>query len=466
MIWVKSFHSLSKRYLSQVILLFHMIGRKKRVYEPYWHPIEAQSESGACFSLGMIQLSCPACGSSKVGPYGTHGRKNTRVETFQCKDRKCSHLKNHKTSKQFVLTTSYQFNELIFGKLKALYEDLLKDGAKNKSIAKKYGISESQVSALRTEIESAIDKLNGLDTLVLTPQPDTSVAIDETFLKIEGTSIYVIIATGYTSHKTLGIKVSKSRSEADIREVFDEADGNTERDISTISSDALNATQAMAKNLNREITHIIHPHKKPFKKAIIRYYSYENNERITTTIGVKSNFFKKRGKRQFRYMEARIDLNSKIKKKLGRPKGSKNKKRHKKPRTKKKRGRKGLYTVFEKGTIGYATIDPYRDKLKIGKRLSRPVSAGLNATLKLFPLMSIQNNLAENINSILRAIIRLRGPKPIESVERRIRATLKVRNHPEILDEVRITRQVRGNFLMNNLKLIECADLLERGIIM
>jgi len=443
-----------------------MVGRKKRVYGPNWQPIEAQSESGARFSLGKIQLFCPVCVSPKVGPYGTHGRENTRVETFQCKNRICPHLKNHKTGKQFVLTTSYQFRELIFGKLKALYEDLLKDGAKNKTIAKKYGISESQVSALRTEIESAIDKLNGLDMLVLAPKPDTAVAIDETFLKIEGTSIYVIIATGYTSHKTLGIKVSKSRSEEDIREVFNEANGNVEHDISAISSDALNATQAMAKNLNREITHIIHPHKKPFKKAIIRHYSYENNERITTTIGVKSNFFKKRGKRQFKYMEARTDLTPKIMKKRGRPKGSKTKKRRKKPMTKKKRGRKGLYTVFEKGTIGYAIIDPYRDKLRIGKGLSRPVGAGLNATLKLFPLMSIQNNLAENINSILRAIIRLRGPKTIESVERRIRATLKIRNHPEILDEVRIVRQIRGNFLMNNLKLIECADLLERGILM
>lgn len=443
-----------------------MVGRRKKDYGPLWRLIEAQSESGARFPLGKIQLFCPACGSPKVGPYGTHGRESTRVETFQCKNGKCPHLKKHKVGKQFILTTSYQFKELIYGKLKALYEDLLKDGAKNKTIAKKYGISESQVSALRSEIESAIDKLNGLDSLVLIPQPDTAVAIDETFLKIEGTSIYIIIATGYTSQKTLGIKVSKSRSEEDIREVFNEAEINTEHNISTISSDALNATQAMAKNLNREITHVIHPHKKPFKKAIIRHYTYENNERITTTIGVKSNFFKKRGKRQFRYMEARTDLTPKMKKKLGRPKGSKTKKRRKKPRTKKNRGRKGLYTVFKRGTIGYATIDPYRDKLKVGKGLSSPVGAGLNATLKLFPLMSIQNNLAENINSILRAIIRLRGPKTIESVERRIRATLKIRNHPEILDEVRIMRQVRGDFLMNNLKLIECADLLERGIIM
>jgi transposase-like protein len=443
-----------------------MVGRNKEVYGVLWRSIEAQSKSGARFSLGKIQLFCPACASPKVGPYGTHGRESTRVETFQCKNRKCSHLKNHEWGKQFVLTTSYQFKELISNKLKALYEDLLKDGAKNKTIAKKYAISESQVSALRSEIESAIDRLNGLDTLVLTPQSDTAVAIDETFLKIEGTSIYIIMATGYTSHKTLGIKVSKSRSEEDIREVFDEADKNTEHDITTISSDALNATQSMAKNLNREITHVIHPHKKPLKKAIIRHYSYENNERITTTIGVKSDFFKKRSKRQFSYMEARTDLAPKIKKKRGRPKGSKSKKRHEKARMKKKRGRKGLYTVFEKGTIGYATIDPYRDKLKIGKRVSRPVRAGLNATLKLYHQMSLQNNLAENINSILRAIIRLRGPKTVESVEKRIRATLKIRNHPEILEEVRITRQIRGDFLMNNLKLIECADLLERGIIM
>jgi len=443
-----------------------MVGRKKKGYGPFWVPVEVQNGNGARFPLGKIQLFCPVCGSPEIGPFGTHSRKSTRVETFQCKNDDCPHLKNHKGGKEFILTTSYQFKELIYGKLKAFYEDLLKDGAKNKTIAKKYEISESQVSALRSEIEAAIDKLNGLDSLVLIPQPDTAIAIDETFLKIECTSIYVIIATGYTSHKTLGIKVSKTRSEEDIREVFDEADQNTIHDINVVSSDALNATQSMVKNLNREMTHVIHPHKKPFKKAIIRHYSYENNERITTTIGIKSNFFKKRSKRQFRYMETRSDLTPKVKKKRGRPKGSKTKKRQKTPRTKKNRGRKGLYTVFEKGAISYATIDPYRDKLKIGKRLSRPVAAGLNATLKLFPLMSIQNNLAENKNSILRAIIRLRGPKTIESVERRIRATLKIRNHPEILEEVRIMRQVRGSFLLNNLKLIECADLLYRGIIM
>ena len=79
--------------------------------------------------------------------------------------------------------------------------------------------------------------------------------------------------------------------------------------------------------------------------------------------------------------------------------------------------------------------------------------------------MSIQNNLAENINSFLRKILRLTRAKTIESVERRIRATLKLRNHSELLYEIEIERTVRGEFVINNLKLIEYVDLLQRGVI-
>ena len=443
-----------------------MVGRNKKIYDSLWRPIEVQNKNGVRFPLGKIQLLCPTCGSPLIGEFGTHERKDIRVETFQCKNPDCTHLTSFKTPKQFILTTSYRFQELIAEKLKEFYEDLMIDGAKQKTIAKKYSISEAQVSALRSEIEIVIDKLNGLDSLVLTPQSDTAIAIDETFLKIEGTPIYIIIATGYTSRKALGIKVSKTRSEEDMREVFDEAEQNTEHSIDTVSSDALNATQSMVKNIGREITHVIHPHKKPFKKAIIRHYRYEGNERITTIVGVESDFFKKRGKRQFKYMETRTDLTPKVKKKRGRPKGATSKKRKKSLGPKKKRGRKGLYSVFTKGKIGYATIDPYRDKLKIRKGLSSTVGAALNATLFLFALMSIQNNLAENLNAFLRAMLRLTGPKTIKSVENRIRATLKLRNHPELLYEIEIERRMRGDFIINNLKLIEYAELLERGIIM
>jgi len=80
------------------------------------------------------------------------------------------------------------------------------------------------VTHLRNAFEDALDKKRGLDQLVDVKQPDRAIAIDETFLKIEGKKIYIIIATGYSSRKTLGIKVSATRREDDIREVFDEAE--------------------------------------------------------------------------------------------------------------------------------------------------------------------------------------------------------------------------------------------------
>lgn len=200
------------------------------------------------------------------------------------------------------MTTSYEFKKLVHGKLKQLYEDLLKDGAKNNTIAKKYNMSPSEISALRTEIEKAIEKHQTLNSLVDVPQPDKAIAIDETFLKIEGKKVYIIVATGYTTRKVLGIKVSFTRKEQDMREVYDEAEKNTNYQISTVISDAWTSTIAMAKNLGHEITHVIHKHKKPYDKAVIKHHEYTDTERVTTDIGVKTDIMEKRGTRQGHYM--------------------------------------------------------------------------------------------------------------------------------------------------------------------
>ena len=91
------------------------------------------------------------------------------------------------------------------------------------------------------------------------------------------------------------------------------------------------------------------------------------------------------------------------------------------------------------------------------------VAAGLNKTFKLFARMTIQNNLAENINSVLQSVKRLKGPKTVESVENCIRATLKVRNSPELIGEIKIERNVRGKFFLNNLKEVDKFGMDERG---
>ncbi|MBD3256167.1 MAG: DDE-type integrase/transposase/recombinase [Candidatus Lokiarchaeota archaeon] len=439
-----------------------MTGRKFKDLIEIWHQIFMTMINGLKIPLIEIKIRCPECGSWMVGPNGTRKRKDGRVDAFICKNPECKN-KGRKTPKQFIVTSSYEFKKLVHAKLKQLYEDMLKDGAKNKTIAKKYNVSPSEISALRTEIEKAIGKHQTLNSLVDVPQPDKAIAIDETFLKIEGKKVYIIVATGYTTRKVLGVKVSYSRKEQDMREVFDEAEKNTMYPIKTVISDAWTSTIAMVKHLGREISHVIHKHKKPYKKAVIKHYHYTDTERVTTTIGVKTDIMKRRATRQGHYVVKREPLNVPLPKKVGRPKGSKTKKNHKRSSKKKKRGRKGLFKVFDKGKKFFFKVDPYRKTIRGSKHLPATVQATLAEVLELFALKSIQNNVSENLNSVLQSLLRLRGPKTVDSVEQRIRAFLIVRNTPEILKEIEIERNVRGKFFKDNITSMEFSNLVNGG---
>lgn len=440
-----------------------MAGRKKKELTPIFRDLIIIMKGVVDLMLGQIQIKCPLCGSWKVSPNGTRPRENGRVEAFICKNPNCKNG-DHKTPKQFIQTTSYEFKQLIFGKLKRLYEDLLKDGAKSKTIAKKYKVSPSQISKLRAVFVEALDKLEGLDRLVKVPQPDRTICMDETFLKIQGTSIYIIVATGYKTHKILGLKVSKTRKEKDMREVFDEAEKNTKKPISNVISDGWGATQKMTKNLVREITHIIHKHKKPYKKVVVRHFFYTKTHRITLKIGIKNDLFKKRGKRVFYYVTSKTPLNPLPSKKLGRPKGSKNKAKSKRKSAKKnKHGKRGLLKVFYNGKRGYVKVDPYRLTLKFSKNMNPKLISVLTELFELFFRKTIQNNVGEGSNSVLQSLLKLCGPKTVSSVEDKIRAFAMIRNQLELLLEVEIDRNIRGTFITCDLITPELAHLMNQG---
>src|SRR6056297_3420847 len=442
-----------------------MVGRPKKIYTPLHRNVYIETSSKQRLLFATILLMCPICQSTLIGCYGTKKRKNSRVEYFQCKNPNCSFLENHKQGKQFQLTSSYKFKTEIWNYLTDLYGDLIKDGAKHRSVAKKYHVSESLISQLRSDLEDAIESYSGLDQLVDVPQPDRAIAIDETFLKIARKSVYIIIATGYSTHKTLGLKVSKTRKEQDMREVFDEAERNTKKTITLVSADAWGATQAMVKNLLRNITLVVHKHKKPYDKAVIRHFTYSDTERITTDIGVKTDVFTKKKRKEYYYKVIKKLINKPPSKPVGRPKGVKNGqgKKKKKSTKKKKRGRKGLFAVFTRGKRGYVNVDPYRKMLKVSKGCLGAVAAALNRAFEIYSRKSIQNNIAENINSVLQALMRLRGPKTIDSVEKRLRATIIVRNTPEILQTIRIKRNLHGDFLLKQFNIPSLSRIIEDG---
>ena len=357
------------------------------------------------------------------------------------------------------------FQEMIWMKLQGLSHEIMDEGIKYSALAHQYHLSISEISTLRLLIQNTIEQQFQAKYLVDVPQPDRAIAIDETYLKIEGKTYYVILATGYTTHKCLGLKVSEHRGEQDLREVFEEGDHNTIGGIATITADALNATQAMAKNLMREITLIIHKHKSPYDKAVIRHFTYHENSRVTGEIGVKTNIFQYRKKKEFYWREITESLAAPTPKKKGRPRG-KWKQRKKPKKILQKRGRKGLFTVFEIGKKAYLKSDPGRFTLQIGQAVPPTVSAGLHATFELFAGMFIQNNLSENLNSLIKALVGLRGPKQADSISSKIRITLRVWNQPELIDLCRVKRHFHGQTFLNGLNLMDFPRLQKLGWIL
>jgi len=64
---------------------------------------------------------------------------------------------------------------------------------------------------------------------------------------------------------------------------------------------------------------------------------------------------------------------------------------------------------------------------------------------------------------VLQSLIRLRGPKSIDSVERRLRATIIVRNTHEILQEIHIKRNLHGVFLLKQFNIPSISRIIEDG---
>ena len=92
------------------------------------------------------------------------------------------------------------------------------------------------------------------------------------------------------------------------------------------------------------------------------------------------------------------------------------------------------------------------------------VAAALNKTIHLFAKQTIQNNLAENINSVLQSLIRLRGPKSIKSAANSLRTMVIVRNNPVILDKISAKHKLRMSFLLKKVINIPCiVSMIQKG---
>jgi len=389
---------------------------------------------GMAIILSNFLVCCPDCMSADISHNGTRPRENGRVDAFICNNLACRDKRGKKTGRQFTVLTSGEIKKLVEREIGEMIHELYRQGAKAKTIATKHGVSNAFVSVLRSAVDATIARGLKKDRLVPRKTTDTAVSIDETFFKIDGETVYAIIVRGYRSSKVLGINISKSRAETEMRKALDEAQLNTSKRISIITTDAHEATRAMARHLGYPVTLIVHPHKKPYDKVVIERIEYDSDVQVITQIGVKADVFKKRKKREYHFKQTKKSTKPPAKRPRGRPRGSKN---HSKPLksnkgSPKKRGRPSIFEVFKSGTKGYVKIRPQFKQITFLGCVPQPVQKGLTDAFTFFAGINIQNNHAETENNVIRSVLNLGGQRSMDHLERRIRATERMRNDPKL----------------------------------
>jgi hypothetical protein len=301
-----------------------MVGRKAKIYEELQADISIETASGMIFVLKGVQMICPSCDSRNVRSNGTRPLKNTRVPAIICRNPDC-HAGPKNTPRQFSPHTSKAIQDLMLDQLGSMLRQIYLEGAKAKTVATEHGVSDTFVSFLRDDLDAVIERGVIQDQLVDSKTDDDAISIDEDFFKIGGEAVYVIIARGYKSRKVLGLNVSLTRTEADIKKTFDEAQANSTKQINTITCDAWGATRKMGHELMRPVTLIVHKHKKPYDKAVIERVEYQGTDRVITKVGINTDVFEKRGKREYMHQTRVESTVAPPPRPRGRPKGSKNK---------------------------------------------------------------------------------------------------------------------------------------------
>jgi hypothetical protein len=307
------------------------MGRKKKEHQEMQVTLAVESEFGGTCNF-EFKLICPDCGSDNIRSAGTRGREEGRVDAFKCANPDCpqhaAQEDQRKAGRQFTATTSEVVQKLVNREIETIIQEMYVGGVEATTVAAQHGVSDALVSLLRKSTDLAIERGIARDALVAGLTVDYAAAVDEFFLSIGGKAVYVILVRGYQSAKVLGVNVSFSRKEEDVRKAFDEAQGNTTEAIATVTCDAWGGTLAMGRNLGRAVTLVIHKHKKPYDKVVIKRIEYEGEgearERVTTDIGVKSDIFTTRAKREYKIRQTREFTSKPPPRPVGRPKGSKN----------------------------------------------------------------------------------------------------------------------------------------------
>ena len=367
-----------------------------------------------------IPISCAECHGTYITFNGMAKRKTGEVQNLKCE----------KCKSQFKIHTSLHFQEKLELMLWDACVEAVQDGAKQKTIARKWGFSDSTMSKIVSILKEELSQIHELAPLLDEKVDASLISMDEAFITVGGKKRVIIIARD-NEGKTLAFSVSERRAEEDLRAVFDAAEAQMESPARVLLSDGLNAYQGMARNLKRDIIHAIHIHKPPYTRLIVRSIKYDGHHREELTVATKTNILTRRGKREVRYVKSKKYVGPP--RKRGRKKGTKIKKKKAKKRApspqNKKRGPKhGLSTLHKRGAKGYIKVDPYRQTIRGANTLPPELVPTFQELQAIFGRDHIVNNFSEYGISQFRRLVPFSGKQTVEGLEARLSLFFRVKN--------------------------------------
>ncbi|WP_457559055.1 hypothetical protein [Candidatus Harpocratesius sp.] len=196
--------------------------------------------------------------------------------------------------KSFYPHTSNLFKDLKADIRLIISQSLKRGRLCGKALSRKLKVKKSTTSLLLWEIIQAVTQsVKHSKSFKQKRRRSNYLFIDKTFLKIGKKTWYLIVVIS-GNNKIMAVELVKKRTKENIIDIVKDCANRLLYGLQLLVSDGFQVYVGVARALNKNLTHIRHIHKSPYRRIIIEVYSYDQFH-VTKTSFKTTNEITKQG---------------------------------------------------------------------------------------------------------------------------------------------------------------------------
>jgi len=376
------------------------------------------------FDIITLPCRCPDCGLASLTCNGHDTRVKGKPQYVVCIN----------CGKSFYPHTSYYAKHFI-PDLKATIRDCIEGGhLNNQRLKVALHKSDSTISALLERIVALVNASPIAKAFWSQPVDAHALFADETFVTIDK-KVWYIVAIRAPDGQVLNIDIVEHRTAYILLDLIIAAMKRLVAPLTMLITDGLPAYKNIAKRIGHDLIHVQCIHKPPYKRVIIDQIHHDGNKIFTTTLATSDDILK--GTNAFVVQESNR-VETKVKGKRGRPKGSKNgsgKKKQQKPvpetHPNDKRPRE-----YRNGTTRVFYFDAKAGTVTSFLEEGKPRHAGLESLIPVFAGLCITTNIMESLFSTIKQLLNFRGRRSVEQWRDALKACIVIWSCPHVVADV------------------------------